>query len=336
MARDDFPPAIVKRLAERVAHLCSAPTCRAPTVGPSPTRSSGVSQVGVAAHITAASDEGPRFDAKISGEERASYSNGIWLCATHAKMIDDDTDRFTIALLKSWKAKAEAEASKSLGRPKYYDSRRLAPHQITVPAKEKLRDVVSNFMSDVGIRSWGEQCASIMQNLTYELALNHLTHSRRPTPVRIESSDWGIQIVATGRSFSMSHLLNAQNGRGGQAALNAIRKYYQGTLILHYYYHQGKNIWDIRNMLIEGNLGPCSIDIRDVKKGAGQAYPERLADCDEVHIYASYDTSFSDVTDHFDYSIKAAAGKPLIVHGLANEPGLRAYIAEVAPGCTFV
>ena len=61
---------------------------------------SGVVNVGVAAHITAASQGGPRFDVNISEKERRSASNGIWLCQNCAKLIDSDLEAYSAVLLQ--------------------------------------------------------------------------------------------------------------------------------------------------------------------------------------------------------------------------------------------
>ena len=87
--RDDFPPATKRSLAERVSFLCSNPDCRAPTSGPQVTNSKSMN-VGVAAHITAAAQGGPRYEPSLSPDERASATNGIWLCQNCAKMVDND------------------------------------------------------------------------------------------------------------------------------------------------------------------------------------------------------------------------------------------------------
>lgn len=77
--RDEFPPSVKEELAKRVGYLCSNPACRQPTSGPQ-SKPSGTVNIGVTAHITAASPDGPRYDASLSSEERKAASNGIWLC----------------------------------------------------------------------------------------------------------------------------------------------------------------------------------------------------------------------------------------------------------------
>jgi len=112
---DDFSPQVKRALADRVGHHCSRPECRALTSGPQGDPAKSVN-VGVAAHITAASPGGPRYDPLLSTEERSGPENGIWLCQTCAKLIDNDPARFTVEVLKKWKDDAEEEAKARVGR----------------------------------------------------------------------------------------------------------------------------------------------------------------------------------------------------------------------------
>lgn len=105
--RDDFSAKIKERLAKRVGYHCS--NCWKQTVGPGG-GVDGISLIGVAAHICAAAPGGPRYDEKMSAEERSSIYNGIWLCQNCAHLIDTDTQRYTVDVLQTIKAKAEAKA----------------------------------------------------------------------------------------------------------------------------------------------------------------------------------------------------------------------------------
>ena len=112
---DDFSEQVKRILASRVANLCSKPDCRAPTSGPQVDPAKALN-VGVAAHITAASPGGPRYDPNLSPEERSRHENGIWLCQTHAKLVDNDPSRFTADVLGRWKRDAEQEAFDRIGK----------------------------------------------------------------------------------------------------------------------------------------------------------------------------------------------------------------------------
>lgn len=102
MPRADFPRSTVQSLARRAAYVCSNPDCGVLAVEPN---SDGVaaSTFGEAAHIAAATEGGPRFDQSMTDEERASYANGIWLCASCHTKVDKDEARYPKQLLHEWK-----------------------------------------------------------------------------------------------------------------------------------------------------------------------------------------------------------------------------------------
>lgn len=113
--RDDFTEDIKRAIANRVANRCSNPECRAVTSGPQLDPAKTLN-VGVAAHITAASAGGPRYDPSLSSEHRSQASNGIWLCQTCAKLVDNDPLRYTAHLLCEWKSKAEEATLSEIGK----------------------------------------------------------------------------------------------------------------------------------------------------------------------------------------------------------------------------
>lgn len=114
--RDNFPPSVVLALRERVNGHCSNPGCGCPTLGPN-ADSGKATRIGVAAHITAASPGGPRYDSSLTSEERSSIANGVYLCENCARRIDVDPLAFPVGLLLDWKRRAEEKADAALGRP---------------------------------------------------------------------------------------------------------------------------------------------------------------------------------------------------------------------------
>jgi len=46
----------------------------------------------------------------MTAEERRSPENGIWMCQTHAKLIDNDVERYPTALVREWKRQREEHA----------------------------------------------------------------------------------------------------------------------------------------------------------------------------------------------------------------------------------
>lgn len=111
--RDDFTATLKETLARRAGMRCSNPNCRKPTSGPAADPRRAVN-IGVAAHITAASLHGPRYDAAISSPERDSIENAVWLCQNCAKLVDSDEKLFTVGMLGKWKDLAEHAASLGL------------------------------------------------------------------------------------------------------------------------------------------------------------------------------------------------------------------------------
>ena len=117
MGRDDFTEITKEVLAERVGYRCSSPFCRKMTIGPQKGSKASIN-IGEAAHICTASPGGKRYDQNMTTDERKAYENGIWLCRTHAALIDRDDKIFTIEMLQSWKLHAETSAGKELfGQP---------------------------------------------------------------------------------------------------------------------------------------------------------------------------------------------------------------------------
>lgn len=92
--RDEFPPHVKRAIALRAGYRCSM--CSAVTAGPSEDSKEAVAVIGHAAHISAAAPGGPRYNPDMTEEERKSIDNAIWLCASHATLVDRDTAKYTI------------------------------------------------------------------------------------------------------------------------------------------------------------------------------------------------------------------------------------------------
>lgn len=114
-SRDDFPESTKRALAARVNNRCSNPDCGAPTSGPQVEPGKALN-VGVAAHIAGAAPGGPRYDSTMTAQQRADTANGVWLCQTCAKLVDNDQVRFNAAVLQGWKAVAEQAALDEVGK----------------------------------------------------------------------------------------------------------------------------------------------------------------------------------------------------------------------------
>jgi hypothetical protein len=107
--RDDFTKRTIEALADRAGNRCSNPGCRQLTSGPRTDPEKTVN-IGVVAHISAASKGGPRYNPTLTSEQRSHPNSGLWLCQNCAKLVDNDPDAYPVALLRAWKQQAEDTA----------------------------------------------------------------------------------------------------------------------------------------------------------------------------------------------------------------------------------
>jgi hypothetical protein len=160
--RDEFSPKTKLRIAKQAGWLCSDPNCRRPTVGAS---SDGESEilVGEASHICAASPGGPRYDPGMSREERRSAKNGIWMCKLHGTSVDSDDPKFTVELLREWKAQAVRDSHRSV---LYND----VPHgPARVPEGDLEARVHAAATEDIGVFRRSEKWPSTNVALTVQM-----------------------------------------------------------------------------------------------------------------------------------------------------------------------
>jgi hypothetical protein len=100
---------------KRAGGLCSNPTCKRSTIGPSVGAPKKSDILGIAAHIKGAQPTSPRYDASQSEEERHSIDNGIWLCSFCATLIDKNGGAdYSIEAVKTWKIASERAARERL------------------------------------------------------------------------------------------------------------------------------------------------------------------------------------------------------------------------------
>jgi len=139
--RDNFSANTRRLVASRAGYLCSHPSCRVMTVGPSRESVDDIATVGVAAHICAAAPGGPRNDPAMSSEQGVSIENAIWLCSTHATLIDRDTVRFAVDVLRQWKKNHEYYVEHNLGEVHIREAtaslggRRISPEAARIAAE---------------------------------------------------------------------------------------------------------------------------------------------------------------------------------------------------------
>lgn len=146
--RDYFNEHVKTILRDRVGGFCSNPNCRKPTTGPH-TDPSKRTSIGEAAHITAASPGGPRYNPNLTDEQRSSANNGLWLCANCADLIDKDEASYPIEMLISWKMQAEAEQSNRLLNPSYQSRNTVINN-----ANNVVINAVPNSNSSITLNLW--------------------------------------------------------------------------------------------------------------------------------------------------------------------------------------
>jgi hypothetical protein len=112
MTRDNFTELTKRIIARRVNYICSNPTCGKYTQKPDSTDVEGFVNLGDAAHISAASKNGPRYNEKMTRKERRSSNNGIWLCKHCADAVDKEREAFPENTLRIWKRIAETKAAR--------------------------------------------------------------------------------------------------------------------------------------------------------------------------------------------------------------------------------
>ncbi len=138
--RDNFRQEDKTILAKRVAFFCSNPDCRLLTIGPAKDSKKGIVNTGDAAHISAASPGGCRYDSTQTPEQRKDIDNGIWLCGVCSKLIDRDTS-YTREILYNWKSRAEAETE-------------ARQRQYQISKDENIEKIIQNMMesalTDIG------------------------------------------------------------------------------------------------------------------------------------------------------------------------------------------
>jgi hypothetical protein len=362
-ARDDFSAAVKDSLAKRAGHKCSCPWCGFSTSGPSSESDQSVSNIGVAAHITAAAPGGPRYDPMMSSSARQSVGNGVWLCQVHAKLVDDDEHRFTVDLLRGWQRRAEEIALYAMGgdwhddeepvdgadrwrwRDSLIESHNLTDGRLIVPystrvaldSTQMFHRRIHQFLSDVGVtHGWGKVGAELVRLLVYEIAYNAFRHGGSSS-ITLTSFDSSVCVSHNGMRFGLRDLEGTEGG-GGKVALDAFRNGARGALALSYRFRDDRNEWYISDLVVDDGLSnPCGLHLRDADQElVTQSTAERLSGCDEIHIYPPEFFSFSGARVLSDEIVIALPKLPLVIHGVDPESPLGQYVREKIPQIKFV
>lgn len=109
VVRDNFSKQTVLEIAKGVGWRCSNPDCMRATVAANEAQDDTLI-IADAAHICAASPDGPRYDETQTAPQRRAKENGIWLCKICARLIDLDPAKYTVDVLRKWKQDAQKRA----------------------------------------------------------------------------------------------------------------------------------------------------------------------------------------------------------------------------------
>jgi len=115
VSRDEFQELVKRVDADRAENRCLNPDCQTAISGLRRDDTKAVN-LGVAAHIAAAAPGCPRYEFAMETSDRASMTNAISLCQNCAKLIDNDTGRFTVDVIRAWKTIAEDRARHNIGK----------------------------------------------------------------------------------------------------------------------------------------------------------------------------------------------------------------------------
>jgi len=157
--RDDFRAPVTRQIAQRAGYRCSNPTCLRPTIGPDGAEDSA--SIGVAAHITAAAEGGPRYDPELTPKERAAAENGIWLCQTCSRLVDVDVPSYSADQLREWKTLAEMRAYLGIRGFAIVVSRSFKK------LEEKMPDLVAEMRDDIGNDPFVRELIVMSKKWTY-------------------------------------------------------------------------------------------------------------------------------------------------------------------------
>jgi len=163
----------------------------------------------------------------------------VWLCATHARLVDRDEVTYTIPMLEQWRAFTEHKASlrHTLGREIEFDLRSpigvsLAEHSIEIKALSSENEEIGEAFLHCGVHQvWGDKLAKAVRDLSIEVARDAFQHGRASSfsmsiePKRIVLKD-------DGQAFRYEDVLAQVRKSGGAAALQRIRDRYSDHLVL--------------------------------------------------------------------------------------------------------
>ncbi len=241
---DRFATPVVRALEAAAGTRCCAPFCRDPTTGAG--EGGKVVRIGEAAHISAASPGGPRYDDTLSTPERSAATNGIWMCKDHARLVDVDNRRYPTSLLKEWKRIGEAaplaSAHGDAASASLPDFARIAD----LASEEDVPLLVAEWSHDIGLaKAWGRRHAEATEALTAEILLNHIQHSGGSLSATLRAETSMVCIALEGNRFGPEELRVEGRQGGGATVLGLVENELPASLEVSHTYRGTENTWRV-------------------------------------------------------------------------------------------
>ncbi|RTQ33680.1 hypothetical protein EJP69_15000 [Variovorax gossypii] len=339
--REDFSPEVIRSLKTRAGNVCSFPNCHAPTSGPSQESGTQTANTGVAAHICAASQgKGARRRLDLSKFDKSllsDYSNGIWMCETHAKLIDTDEVRFTTEMLGRWRELAELRASLSqeTGRSVQVHLRQghevplaVVKRSITQIGLDVMNDMCDAVLDSCIVDVWGKDIGYAVRDVVAELMDNAFKHGgARQFNLDIDLNR--ILIRSDDGPYSFGQLLADVQHHGGQQAAASLMKL-NDRLITSYRREDNRNVLEIAFITSSEQVlrtTVCSVDYGDFMRTleVEDQLPAMYSNCETIyvvmgprqHLVPSFARKLS---DHL--RTLAAAQKRIVLIGSAISEGV--------------
>jgi len=348
--RENFSQTTIRDLRDRAGNVCSFPGCHKPTSGPSDESDTQTSNTGVAAHICAASQgNGARRRLNISKFDvnlLSSIINGIWMCQTHAKLIDTDEVRFTVEMLQRWRELAELRARLNQeinsSVPIYLHRGNEVPLAIvnksaTQNSSDVLNEICNAVLDSCIVDIWGEELGYAIRDVVGELMSNAFRHGgARKFELDIQLNR--VLIKSDDGPYNFGQLLNDSQCHGGQQAASALVKF-RDRILTSYRREDNYNTLEISFITSSQQvLGTtvCSVDYNDffTTLNSQSEWPEIYSNCETIYIVmSSKQHLIPSVARTLSIRLKelASAQKKIVLIGSAISEGVKSMLQDIFP-----
>lgn len=332
-AAAEFPEKVKRQLAAEAGHCCANPSCYAPTHAAGSTKT-GIGKVGEAAHISAAAEGFARWLPNMDADVRKSAANGIWLCDLHAREIDIDFHRFSIALLHRWKRRARVRATNARGKSESQSvsqPRELIRHTSWLgrtPGREEIAQYVTEFLSDAGAgQLWSGERLDAVQFVLYELALNAVSHGSAEE-LYMRARGTRVDLVHDGTDFN-PNTLTTERGRGGAQALAYLADTFRNDLSINYRHNGEVATIQLIDFASAGPDQPCALTLGRLNPND---WDNKFAGCSTVHVFPHRQLSFSDSVNVQATIDSIPENTAVVLHGVNGAAG--EYMVRTMPRLT--